>query len=206
MDRRWLVACTLLIFAFSNSTVAQSLGDVARACRAERQKNGVVHHRVITNDDIHRQGASTEFASSTKSEKSPESTPDSGAEVKTDEPSSKSEVKSPNAAAEREARELELQKRTDEINKQYMDKIAEIRLKIEAAQSQIAKLQNDQIESSLAYQRTLGVAPNPSTYEQQQRFFNDQIAIQQNLITSLNLQLEDARESARHAGVPHATD
>jgi len=209
MNRRWLSACTLLIFAFSNSTFAQSLGDVARACRAERQRSGVVHHRVITNDDIPGQSVKTESAGSTKDEQSPEvaSGKDKGPSAKADEASSKADVKvASGPAAERELRELELQKRTDEINKQYVDKIADIRLKIEAAQAKLAKIQTDRIESSFEYQRTLGVSPNPSTYDQQQRFFSEQIEVQQNSITSLNLQLEDAKESARHAGVPHATD
>jgi len=50
------------------------------------------------------------------------------------------------------------------------------------------------------------MSPTYSEYESQQREFNTQIEAQKSLITSLNSQLDDAREAARHAGVPHATD
>ncbi len=213
MSRPRLCVCAFLIFAFSNSTFAQSLGDVARASRAERQRSGVVHPRVITNDDIHKQSAMDDSVTQepadaekeTPDEKGSEVASKAGAVAKADESGSKS--KAPNdPAKEREARELELQKRTNEINQQYLDRIGDLRVQIETARAQLTKLQNEQIQSSFEFQRTLGVSPSPGTYEQQQRFFNEQIETQRNLITSLNSQLEDAKESARHAGVPHTTD
>ncbi|HVJ05040.1 MAG TPA: hypothetical protein VM578_05175 [Candidatus Saccharimonadales bacterium] len=207
MSSRLLCVCAFLIFAFSNSTFAQSLGDVARASRAERQRSGA-HPKVITNDDIHHDGVTQEpsdVAKETPNEKGGEVASETGAIAKADETSSKSKALNDPAKA-REAQELELQKRTNEINQQYSDRIADLRVQIETARAQLTKLQNDQIQSSFEFQRTLGVSPNPATYEQQQRSFNEQIETQRSLITSLNSRLEDAKEAARHAGVPHTTD
>jgi hypothetical protein len=41
---------------------------------------------------------------------------------------------------------------------------------------------------------------------EQQQSFNEQIKTQTDLITSLSSQLDDAKEAARHAGVPNASD
>jgi hypothetical protein len=71
---------------------------------------------------------------------------------------------------------------------------------------QLAKLQSDQINSTNEFKRTAGMSPTLNEYEAQQREFIEHIEAQKTLITSLNGQLEDAREAARHAGVPHASD
>ncbi len=109
-------------------------------------------------------------------------------------------------AKQREERALALDKQTEEINKVYLDRIAAIRTQINTAQQEMAKLQLDQVESINSFQRTLGVSPNVSTYQEQQRFFSEQIEARRQLISNLTAQLEDAQEAARHAGVPHATD
>jgi hypothetical protein len=217
----------LLILAFSISSSAQSLGDLARQIRAERLKNPVPHAKVITNDDL----ASTEPEPGVDSEdeskdaaqdapgvegaetaKAPGSAEDAkkgtSTETVVEEPKTgkNSNQARKHPAKERETQEREIQQRTQEINGIYLDRIATLRQQFNAAQTELAKLQVAQVESTNNFQRTLGVSPNPSTYTQQQSLFNEQIEVQRNLIHSLNSQLEDAYEAARHAGVPHASD
>jgi hypothetical protein len=222
MSLRWLRILAGLILAFSIAAHAQSLGDVARQTRAELQQSGT-HLRVITNDDFR----SSESASSKHADSPVKSSADGAAS------SSNSEAKGEEAAAggsvrggskdetgdgtrsdkpshdpekEREARELEAQARTQQINQHYLDRIAELRQKISDAQKEIARIQRDQVESTIEFQRSVGSSPSLAVYQEEQRLFNQQLETQRSLITSLNSQLEDAQESARHAGVPHATD
>lgn len=224
MSLRNLRIYALLILAFSVSSYAQSLGqplgDIARQVRAERQTSTAPHARVITNDDIDRAAsvmsadASTDVTQnvSKKEDAGAAQAPSSAEEAKkgtnVDEPkpvqNTKSARKDP--TKEREAQELETQARTLEINRIYLDRIAALRQQLKTAEVELAKLQQSQLDSSYAFQRTLGVSPSPGEYEQQQRTFNAQIYTQRNLIGSLNSQLEDAYEAARHAGVPHASN
>lgn len=206
----------LFIVAFSLSSHAQSLGDVARQVRAERQKNNVPHARTITNEDIadpERDSSQTKEASQEVSKDEGEAVPatadpTTGAEAVTAEPKTgKSNGKAKlDPAKEREAREAETQKRTKEINQHYLDRIAAVRAQINTAQLELMKLQKDRMDSTNAYQQTLGVSPPPYAYEQQQRALIEQMEAHRELILSLNSQLEDAEESARHAGVPHPSD
>ncbi len=64
------------------------------------------------------------------------------------------------SAKEHEEQELEIEKRTEEINQEYLDRIAAIRTQISTAQQELAKLQRDQVESTNEFQRTLGSSPN----------------------------------------------
>jgi hypothetical protein len=197
----------LLVLAFSISSHAQSLGDVARQLRAERQEQGTPRAKVITNDDIE----STEPAPSVSKGAFQDETKD---EIKKegDEKAPAASVTNKNAKAkndpakEREAQLADTQRRTDEINKRYLDRIAAVRMQINTAQMELARLQRDQVESTNDFKRTVGTSPNIATYEEQQRMFNEQIETHHNLIDSLKSQLEDAQEAARHAGVPHAYD
>ena len=208
MSLRWLRILALLIPAFSISGQAQSLGEVARQARAERQQAGV-HAKVITNDDIERAPAPTQnvFPEKATNDGSATAQTDSAAAPDAKPGSGKSGEKTPDTPEkQREARELEIQKRTQQINKEYLDRIAAIREKISNAQTELATLQREQVESTIEFQRNVGSSPSIAEYEHQQRLFNEQIAIQRTLIVSLNSQLEDAQESARHAGVPHVYD
>lgn len=196
----------LLILAFSITSYAQSLGDVARQVRAERQQKGPSVTKVITNDDIVT--GTSQMRTTNEGE---ESAPTANSADGTDKGvSSGEEAKTANkkddAAKEREAQELETQKRTNEINKEYRDRIAGIRVKIDTAQTELVKLEREQIDSTNDFRRTSGISPSIPTYEQQQRAFSEQIQAQRNLITSLHSQLEDTQEAARHAGVPRALD
>jgi hypothetical protein len=204
----------LLIFALSSCAYAQSLGEVARNARAERERNPTPRARVITNDDIANQEPAAEPAQiSSKDEvkdqsKGPAQAASSADHANADAENLKSSTDDDKARSTKkhETEELEIQKRTKEINQQYLEQIVTLRAQINTAQQDLTKLQQDQVESTNQFRRTLGVSPNPYTYEQQQRFFMEQIEAQHKLINSLNSQLEDAQESARHAGVPHVYD
>ena len=137
MNLRCLRISVLLILAFSIPCYGQSLGDVARQIRAERQEQGS-HPAVITNDDLE----STEpapavspnaFQNETKNE-SEENAPAANSA----EGTSKSTKGGKDSAKERER---EIQKRSDEINKVYLDRIAALRMQINTARTELAKLQ-----------------------------------------------------------------
>ncbi len=208
MSLRWLRNLALLVPAFTIASHAQSLGEVASETRAEeqQQQQSGVRPRVYTNDDL----VSPDTSRTPPKNASPEAAAkDGSSEAASQEPAGSEHAKngkSKETEKERQARELEMQKRTQEINKQYLDRIAAIREKITNAQNDLARLQRDQVESTMQFQRNVGVLPSIPEYQQQQRLFNEQIEAQRNLIVSLNAQLEDAQESARHAGVPHASD
>jgi len=218
-----LPTLTLLILGFPLACFAQSLGDVAREVRAEKLQSGAPHTRVITNEDIATPSAAKVTAEEDVSASTPATdTPAKEGAAKESSDSAKlpaaegakaesvsdkpAEPKKKDAEKKQEERELETQKRSDEINKRYTDRIAALHEQINTAQSQLAKLSIQQIDSTNEFKRTVGMSPTLSEYEAQQRSFNEQIEVQKNLIISLNSQLEDAREAARHAGVPHALD
>jgi|GEM_PF-1517412 chromosome segregation ATPase len=202
----------LLILATSISASAQSLGDVARQARAEREQSGVPHSKVFTNDDIasHQPASTPQSDTNSKTGDANSSAEAAGNAQKkaNDAPGTEEAKKLAHKAQpkDRAAQESETDERTKEINKEYRDRIAAVRAQLATAQQQLAKLQLDQVESTNSFQRSVGTSPNIATYEQQQREFKEQIEAQRNAITGLNSQLEDVQEAARHAGVPHALD
>lgn len=206
MNLRDLRILALLLLAFPLCSYAQALGDVARQLRSERQQSGCSHTKVITNEDIESREpapAHEATAEAAKSEDGAKPESESGEEAKGTKNTKSTKI---DPAKEREARELETEKRSEEINKTYLDRIAAVRTQLGTAQQELARLQRDQIESSNDFQRSYGTAPTVGAYEAQQRLFNEQIEAHRALISSLKSQLEDAEEAARHAGVPHATD
>jgi hypothetical protein len=217
MSLRWLGALAGLIIAFSiaaHAQSSQSLGDVARQTRAELRQSGT-HLKVITNDDIHSpEPASANHADSQATPSADGAASSSNLEAKGEEAAAngrandgkRSGKPGNDPAKERETRELEAQARTQEINQRYLGLIAELRQKISDAQKEIVRIQRDQVESTMEFQRSVGSSPSVAVYQEEQRTLNGQLEAQRRLITSLNSQLEDAQESARHAGVPHAAD
>jgi hypothetical protein len=175
---------------------------------------------VITNDDLpaHKEAAAitTEAndSSAPEDESSKAAPGKKDATAKEGEDKAKPEKDKAQAKKEekkdpqqlREEKERETQKRSEEINKRYTDRIEALHQQINAAQIQLTKLQTQQVDNTNSFKRTAGMSPTLNEYEAQQRSFDEQIAAQRELITSLNSQLEDAREAARHAGVPHALD
>ena len=109
------------------------------------------------------------------------------------------------SAEEWEAQQLEAQRRTSEINQVFLDRIATLRGQITIAQQQLARLDGKPAESATDFGRTGAAVP---FWEMQVTAgdLSDEIESQHSLITSLNTQLEEAQEAARHAGLPHATD
>jgi len=195
MNLRCLPSLAVMILAVSVCSQAQSLGDVARQLRAERQQSGTPPTKVFTNDDI----ASSAPAPAPGAYKP-------GTEIK----DGNDGLQGPPTAAQpaKSAKPImsETDKRIDEINHRYLDRIAELQKKINMAQQEVARLQQEQAANTFEYRRTLGVFPNPGAYVEQQQSFNEQIKTQTDLITSLSSQLDDAKEAARHAGVPNASD
>jgi hypothetical protein len=169
----------------------ESLGEVARQLRAERQESGQ-HLKVYTNDDLE-----------TPSESAAEAQSESGAQA--GKASGNAAAKTSAADADKK-QEAEIEKREAETDKQYLDKIADIRKRIAAAKQDVARLQRDQAENTMQFRNSNGIAPSIAEYQQQQQLFTQQIEQQRTLIVTLNSQLEDAKEAARHAGVPHAED
>jgi len=115
---RHLPILALLALSFPLSAFAQSLGEVARETRAERLKSGVPPARVLTNDDIAREPHS----------------PSDNADAPL--PSDAKDAKPSSSAPE--ARELETQRRTAEINRRYMERIAALRSQINTANLDLA--------------------------------------------------------------------
>jgi hypothetical protein len=228
MSFRWPRIVSLLMFvlctgAFPIALHAQSLGEVARQIRAERSRESS-HARVFTNEDIASaepaaapkkaadsdasadaaKGEDKETAADATSKDSAKKASPAEADEATPDKSGKKTEKS--SAKDREAQELETQKRTKEINEHYTERITTLRAQIYAAEQELARLQRDQVESTAEFHRSAGASPGIPVYEQQQRLFDEQIESQRTQIKNLNAELEDAQEAARHAGVPHASD
>lgn len=208
MSLRRLCIPALLMLAYPVFAHAQSLGELSQQIRAERQQSGASNLKVYTNDDLTSHSANaTANESRQDGDQSAQAEPSAGktAGDKTTGGKKAASAKS-NPDKEHEAQELEIQKRTQEINQQYLGKIAAIKAQIAAVQQTMLQLQRDQVESANLFRANSGTAPTISEYQQQQLLLSQQIEEQHNAIGSLNSQLEDAQEAARHAGVPHATD
>ena len=197
----------LIAMSLSLLSQAQSLGEVAREVRAEKQRSTAPRAAtVITNDDISSPSTQEAEAKAEAPVKNGESNPSSETAKKESKPDKKSDETVKDAAKERADQELSREQRDQEINKGYIDRILQIREQIKAAELQMQKLTMHQIESTNLYRLSGETSLTVQNYETQQREFNSQIASQKNLIASLHAQLEDAQEAARHAGVPHALD
>ncbi len=187
---RRLCLSALLVLAtglFAQESTDQSLGDVARHARSERAQSRA-RRKVYTNDDFTNpdsgDGSETAGANDQNSK-----TASSGAAAS--EASAKDEAK----------KEDELKKRTDEVNKQYTDKLDDIRKQIAAAKQDLERLQRDQVESANQLRTANSGSPTASEYQEQQRQLQQQMEEDRRQIATLNSQLEDAQEAARHAGV-----
>ncbi len=255
----FLLALSLLAIAAPTAAQAQSLGDVARQQRAERQNT--TSTRVYTNDDVESpeapivkgkaasgesesteavaQPASTdakaadakpgEAATSeaktadatTADAAKPSESADNAAGKKSDKKRSKAdaaenagtesaanaeETESSKAEKQKAQREKDIVERTKEVNDHYINRIKKLRDELNVARLQLTRIQSDQVANTQAYHNTAGMVPTLNEYEAQQREFIERIATQQDLIKTLEQQLSDAQEDARHAGVPHPYD
>ena len=190
---RRLCLSALLVLAtglFAQQSADQPLGDVARHLRSE---HGGSSRKVYTNDDLAgaAQADSDDQADSADSDEQPSQAKPAASASKSADAAAKDEKKE----------EEELQKRTQEINKQYTDRISGIRTQIATAKQDLERLQHEQVESTNQYRSSNGVSPSLYEYQEQQRQLQQQMETQRNLISSLGTQLEDAQEAARHAGV-----
>jgi hypothetical protein len=202
--RRYLLILTLLALPFSGFSYAQSLGDIAREVREEKQKSGSPQPKVITNEDLKQSAPAQEV-------RAPVDAPAQDVATEGSQAAKASAVaveRSNQNSAKEEAPELETQKRTAEINKSYLDRIAALRDQINTTQLELAKLQGEYINRWTIPERD--PKPDVPFREQQALVFNQQISdlieAQSKRIDGLKSQLRDLQEEARHAGVPHATD
>jgi len=199
---RYLTALALVLSALPLLCHGQSLGDVAREVRADRQTSG--SPQVITNDDlvlaVPSRDTSQKAVSSSTTEANRTGTP---AEVATP-----GERAGKDSAKGREARELEIQRRTDEINQRYIDHIALLRAQINTAQVELVKLEGSYQNRWVVEQQYH--KPDWDFRKNQILAFNQHITdlteTQRKLIDGMKSQLAGLQEEARRAGVPHATD
>jgi chemotaxis protein histidine kinase CheA len=202
----WLPILSIPVFCR-----AQSLGDVARETRVEEQKAEQkigVPPKVITNEDVAPPAQTQASESSEASETSETSASPSAAAAAPDGQPAGQPRETNAAASGAETKEREVQQRTDEINRRYLDRIAALRDEIGSAQTELTRLQGDYENRWTIPER---YPPGDIHFRELQALAsNNQVSelieAQRKRIASLNARLEDVKEEARHAGVPHATD
>lgn len=211
-----LLVLALLFLALPTLSNAQALGDVAREVRAEKQESGSPEPRVITNADLVKSGESetakearTQRSAVDESAKPQSSVGEADKTAAGDAAKPVSGVRLKNDAAEsQDAPELKAQQRTEEINQKYLDRIAALRGKINSAQQDLDKLQDSYQDRWIIPDRY--PEPERSFRETQAMTFNQHltelIEAQAKAVERLKSQMNDLKEEARHAGVPHATD
>lgn len=196
-----LQVLALLVLVFPIFCNAQSLGEVARQTRADEQSKET-SARVITNDDLANSAPTAKpTPPSEREENIAKSAP-----VESSKPTEENAAQ-PAPAKDWKAQEDERQRRTDEINQRYLERIATLGEQLNTAQVELGKLQ-------ASYQHLWELDgyddANFAFHYQQMLNFNQHltevIEAQQKLIASLKSQLENLQEEARHAGVPHAED
>ncbi|MGC2211233.1 MAG: hypothetical protein WA532_14085 [Candidatus Korobacteraceae bacterium] len=181
-----ILAVLLLLPVFA---YPQSLGDVARESRAEKLNSAVPPAKVFTNDDIAKLAAHVPAPNV-----APESNPAASAEET---------YKPANTGTRTDTQELETQRRTDEINTYYLNRIDGLRDQMNAAQLELGRLEGDRLD--VYNDSTNAYSPNVAQDEVLMSSLTDQIEAQRTLIANLKAQLKEMREEARHAGVRHPT-
>jgi chromosome segregation ATPase len=92
-----------------------------------------------------------------------------------------------------------------EREKRYRDRIVTLRIQIDAAQQELAKLQGKAMEEPQGFKRT-DVAVPAEEMQVPSAELATEIESQRKLVASLKSQLGDLEDEARHAGVPHAAE
>jgi len=195
----YLQFLALVVLAFPILCNAQSLGEVARQTRMDEQRRGTAQARVITNDDLAGSSPTAKPTPPSEREENAAKSP----QAQSGDPTKKDDAQ----ASDWKAKEDERQRRTDEINQRYIERIATLRGQLNTAQVELGKLQAsyqhlweldgyDEANFNFHYQKMLDF----------NRHLDEVIEAQQKLIASLKSQLENLQEEARHAGVPHAED
>jgi hypothetical protein len=217
MAKRILILGLAMIAAplFAQS---ESLGDVVRQQREQRQSSGL-QHKVWTNEalGIPEEGnappnaAAADNAGKTDGQEAKGSAPakagENGAAEKADAKDGAKDAKKGDAEKGGADRKVaDHPKRADDGTNPYVDRIAAVRGQIESAKKELAQLQRDQIESRNQFRNSNGQSVPLAEYNDQQQTLQQQIDDREKTLVDLDRQLDDAREAARHAGVPHASE
>jgi hypothetical protein len=183
-----LIVCVLVLSLVPLAVQAQSLGEVARQLRAERQQSGVRQGKVYTNEDLETPREMAEPATAPE-EAAPAAT------AKAEEPA-KGEAKEKKKTLEEEMKE-----RDEELKQRYGKLLGDLRADIAKTEKELKKLQHDKVISTNQFRASNLTSPNVHEYEAQQRMFDEQIDAANRKLEQLRTHLQDAQEEARHAGV-----
>jgi len=189
-----LTVCALLLCFVPLAAHAQSLGEVARQLREERQQSDVKPGKVYTNEDLETPAEEAEQAKAeeqTPQERAAEAKKATGAEATNGE--AKGEKK--------KTLEEEMQEHDTEQRQKYGKLIGDLQEEIAKTEQELQKLQHDQMISTNQFRSSNGTSPNVYEYDDQQRTFNEQINAAKQKLEELQTKLGDAKEEARHAGV-----
>jgi hypothetical protein len=202
--------CSIILTFFallsSGFSYAQSLGEVAREIRAEKQTSRVQQSKVVTNEDLEKLAPTQEGDVTNEGGAKAPGGNGKPAVTATTQPAMTDRGDHPKQSAmeDRNAQERERQRRTEEINQSYMYRIAMLRDQIHAVELELAKLQEsyetrwDFPLSDIPFRESKALLFN--------RHVDDVMEEERKLIANLKSQLAATQEEARHAGVPHATD
>jgi hypothetical protein len=168
--------------------------------------SAIPHARVITDKDI------AEKHRITKSNSTPTTHTAMRAGAQTAKPTGAfrrghtSAVRLRNDPASRlNQREPSVQQRTAAIHRPYLDRITTLREQVNTAKLELVKLQGGAAGTATYSGGAFGSNDIPAS-EVQTSDLTGLIQAQRALITSLETQLENAQELARHAGIRPATD
>jgi chromosome segregation ATPase len=192
---RLLIVCALALAFLPLAVHAQSLGEVARQLREQRQQSGVRQTKVYTNDDFEKPGEVMEGGAADAN------APSQGAAetAKAGEDESKDETKD-KTKEDKKTLEEELKEQQEEVNQKYSKLLGDLRGDIAKTQDELQNLRHDQMISTNQFRSSNGTSPNVYEYDDQQAMFDKQIESATRKLEELNAQLDDAREEARRAG------
>jgi len=170
---------------------AQSLGEVARQLREQRQQSGDRQTKVYTNDDFEKPGEvmEPEAADANAPSQGAAETAKAGGDQAQD-----------GSKEEKKTLEEELKEQDQQVEQKYSKLLGDLRGDIAKTEEELQRLRHDQMISTNQFRSSNGTSPNAQEYDEQQSMFNEQIESATKKLEDLNAQLDDARDDARRAG------
>jgi len=189
---RRLIVCALVLAFLPLAAHAQSLGEVARQLREQRQQSGDRQTKVYTNDDFEKPGEVMEpgAADANAPSQGAAETAKAGGDATTDETQKE----------EQKTLEEELKEQDDQVEQKYSKLLGDLSGEIAKTEEELQRLRHDQMISTNQFRSSNATSPNVHEYDEQQRVFNEQIESATRKLEELNAQLDDARDDARRAG------